>query len=105
MEKRKLLFVFLKQFLIVYKNWEPVDSGQFLDTASSAAPTGEYSSRFDDIVVGCSAGHPAEIILVLTEEVGQLTALVTECKLALINCFVDIMFLVNDGTKNFCLSC
>ncbi|RVW65596.1 putative ribonuclease H protein [Vitis vinifera] len=77
-EKRKLLFVFLKQFLIVYKNWEPVDSGQFLDTASSAAPTGEYSSRFDDILVGCSAGHPAEIILVLTEEVGQLTALVTE---------------------------
>jgi hypothetical protein len=37
--------------------------------------------RVDDIIVGCSAGHPAEIILALTEEITQLTSLVSECKI------------------------
>lgn len=70
-EKRRLLQVFLMHFLRVYKNWEPV---QLPETTSSA----EYASDFEDVLVGCSAGHPAEIILVLTQEVQCLTTLVTE---------------------------
>ncbi|XP_042508929.1 BEACH domain-containing protein B-like isoform X1 [Macadamia integrifolia] len=76
-EKRKLFYVFLKQFLLVYKNWEPVCSSQLLEV-SSTLQLEEHSSSFDDIVVGCSDGHPAEIILTLSQEVAQLTSLVTE---------------------------
>ena len=65
----------------MYKNWEPVDLGQSPEVVSSAAPPAEYSQRFDDVVLGCHAGHPAEIILALTEEVKNITASVTECKL------------------------
>ncbi|MBA0765156.1 hypothetical protein Gotri_014405, partial [Gossypium trilobum] len=73
-EKKRLFHVFLKQFLTVFKNWEPDNGGQLPEAASIA----EYSTRVNDIVVGCSAGHPAEIILTLIEEIGQLTTLVSE---------------------------
>lgn len=72
--------MFLKQFLIVYKNWEPVDLGQSPEADLPAFPPSEYSQH-DDVVFGCSAGHPAEIIVVLIEELTHITALVTECKL------------------------
>ncbi|CAK9186584.1 unnamed protein product [Ilex paraguariensis] len=81
-EKKKLFHIFLKQFLIIYKNWEPVDLGQSPEVVSSAAPPAEYSQRFDDVVLGCHAGHPAEIILALTEEVKNITASVTELKVS-----------------------
>lgn len=81
-EKKKLLHVFLKQFIDVYKNWEPVGCGQLPEASSTNDPSADYLLRIDDIVVGCSAGHPAEIILILIEEVTKLTAVVTECKLA-----------------------
>ncbi|KAL5705340.1 hypothetical protein ACHQM5_023655 [Ranunculus cassubicifolius] len=74
-EKRKLFQVFLKQFLIVYNNWEPVHAGQLPESGSFA---GEHPSGVNDIIVGCSAGHPAEVILVLTQEIADLTALVSE---------------------------
>ncbi|XP_062026093.1 BEACH domain-containing protein B isoform X1 [Rosa rugosa] len=73
-EKRRLLHVFLKQFLVVYKNWEPVNS----DQNSEAASTTIQHAESDDVVIGCFAGHPAEVILVLTEEITQLTAMVVE---------------------------
>ncbi|XP_059637635.1 BEACH domain-containing protein B [Cornus florida] len=77
-EKRKLFHIFLKQFLIIFKNWEPLDSVQSPDAASTAGPPVEHSQNSDDLVIGCSAGHPAEIILILVEEVTHITALVTE---------------------------
>ncbi|XP_015579782.2 BEACH domain-containing protein B isoform X1 [Ricinus communis] len=77
-EKRKLFHVFLKQFLMVYKKWEPVNTGHLPESASVTVPTMEYPLRVDDIVVGCSSGHPAEVILVLTEEVTKLSTLVTD---------------------------
>ncbi|KAJ4963542.1 hypothetical protein NE237_023481 [Protea cynaroides] len=77
-EKRKLFTAFLKQFLLVYKSWEPVDSCQLVEVSSSTLQLGEHSSGYDDVVVGCSDGHPAEIILTLSQEVAQLTSLVTE---------------------------
>lgn len=82
MEKRKLFNVFLKQFLIVYQTWEPPNVGQPPDDAFSASPV-EYSEHLSDVVIGCSIGHPPEIIHVLVEEVIQITAMVTERKLIL----------------------
>lgn len=80
MEKRKLFHVFLKQFLIVFKNWEPVSGHQLSEASSTTVQPAEDLLHYDDIVVGCSAGHPAELILTLTEEITQLTTFVTECK-------------------------
>ncbi|XP_022773061.1 BEACH domain-containing protein B-like isoform X4 [Durio zibethinus] len=77
-EKKRLFHVFLKQFLTVFNNWEPVNGGQLPEAASTIVQTAEYSTGVNDIVVGCSAGHPAEIILTLTEEIVQLTTLVSE---------------------------
>lgn len=82
-EKKRSFHVFLKQFLTVFKNWEPDNGGQLPEAASIT----EYSMRVNDIVVGCSAGHPAEIILTLIEEIGQLTTLVSECKFIYIFCW------------------
>ncbi|RDY05943.1 BEACH domain-containing protein B, partial [Mucuna pruriens] len=72
-EKKRLLHVFIKQFVIDYKDWEPVNSGILLESASV-----ESLSSVEDVVVGCSAGHPVEVIRVLIEEVTQLSSLVTE---------------------------
>ncbi|XVE60616.1 hypothetical protein DITRI_Ditri05aG0142300 [Diplodiscus trichospermus] len=80
-EKRRLFHVFLKQFLTVFKNWEPVNGGQ-LPAAGSTTVQTEYSTSVNDIVAGCSAGHPAEIILTLTEEIVQLTTLISELNTA-----------------------
>ncbi|XWS25391.1 hypothetical protein CRYUN_Cryun27aG0064600 [Craigia yunnanensis] len=77
-EKKRLFHVFLKQFLTVFKNWEPVNGGQLLEAASTTVQPVEYSTSVNNIVVGCSAGHPAEIILTLTEEIVKLTTLVSE---------------------------
>ncbi|KAI3896170.1 hypothetical protein MKX03_000290, partial [Papaver bracteatum] len=77
-EKRRLFLIFLKQFLLVYENWEPVYSGHLAEAGSSTSAIPESSSGFHDTVIGCSAGHPAEIILVLTQEIAQLTSHVIE---------------------------
>ncbi|XP_061352489.1 BEACH domain-containing protein B, partial [Gastrolobium bilobum] len=70
-EKKRLLHVFIKQFVVAYNDWEPVNSGILLESA-------ENFPSADDVVVGCSAGHPVEVIRVLIEEVMQLSSLVTE---------------------------
>ncbi|GMP45709.1 hypothetical protein CsSME_00014140 [Camellia sinensis var. sinensis] len=69
-EKRKLFFIFLKQFLIIYKNWEPAYPDQFAEAALPSAST------VDDIVVGCCTGHPSEISLTFIEEVTHVKILV-----------------------------
>ena len=51
------------------------------EVASNSILPAELLSHSDDVIVGCFAGHPAEIIFTLTEEVKQVTALVAECKL------------------------
>lgn len=77
--------MFLKQFLIVYKNWKPVDLRQSQGDASPAFPPAEYSQH-DDVIFGCSFGHPAEITITLIEEITHINAIVSECKLALLLC-------------------
>ncbi|KAJ0086384.1 hypothetical protein Patl1_08677 [Pistacia atlantica] len=83
-EKRKLFHVFLKQFLIVFKNWEPVSGHQLSEASSTTVQPAEDLLHYDDIVVGCSAGHPAELILTLIEEITRLTTFVTESKFTFI---------------------
>ncbi|XP_076899562.1 BEACH domain-containing protein B isoform X2 [Bidens hawaiensis] len=68
-ERQKAFHIFLTQFLVTYKNWEPFD----LDDSS-----GEDSQNPDEVIIGCSAAHPAEIIVVLVEEVTHITSMVTE---------------------------
>lgn len=75
-----MFHVFLKQFLIVFKNWEPVNNHQLLEASSTTVQPTEDLLHYDDIVVGCLFGHPAELILTLIEEIARLTAFVAECK-------------------------
>lgn len=82
-EKRKLLNIFLKHFLITYRNWVPVNMGQSPEDASHVSFV-EYSQQVDDKVIGCYFGHPSEIILVLIEGVAQITALLSDSKLELL---------------------
>ncbi|QHN94309.1 BEACH domain-containing protein B [Arachis hypogaea] len=72
-EKKRLLHVFIKQFVVAYKDWQPVNSGILVESASV-----ENLQSADDVVVGCSAGHPVEVIRVLIDEITQLSSLVTE---------------------------
>lgn len=73
-ERQKAFYIFLKQFLVIYKNWEPFDS----DCSSEVALSGENSQHPDEVIIGCSAAHPAEIIVILIEEVTHITTMVTE---------------------------
>ncbi|GJV36694.1 BEACH domain-containing protein B isoform X1 [Tanacetum coccineum] len=78
-EKQKAFHVFLKQFLVIYKNWEPFDIDHSSEAAASSAVSyGDDSQNPDEVVIGCSAAHPAEIIVVLIEEVTHITSMVTE---------------------------
>lgn len=82
MEKKRSFQIFLKQFLVVFRNWEPINLAQSREAVSVASTT-EGSKLVTDVVLGCSFGHPAEIILCLIEELEQITILINECKLAL----------------------
>ncbi|KAL1821830.1 hypothetical protein ACET3Z_016699 [Daucus carota] len=76
-ERKKFFLMFLKQFLIVYKNWKPVDLRQSQGDASPAFPPAEYSQH-DDVIFGCSFGHPAEITITLIEEITHINTIVSE---------------------------
>ena len=80
-----MFYVFLRQFIVAYKNWKPINSGWL---SEDALPSVENLST-SDYTVGCSSGHPAEIILKLSEEVKQLTSLIVECKLIYLYQFDD----------------
>ncbi|XP_073008552.1 BEACH domain-containing protein B isoform X1 [Typha latifolia] len=68
-EKRKLLQVFLLHFVQTYENWEPQHNGQL---------TSEQASRSEDILIGCSLGHPSEVILILVQEIARISSIVSE---------------------------
>ncbi|XP_015166311.1 BEACH domain-containing protein B isoform X3 [Solanum tuberosum] len=75
-EKRRLMHIFLKQFLIVYRDWQPINPLQSPEDHGFVQPVDSQHSG--DVVVGCSFGHPSEIIAVLIEEVAQMIMLVNE---------------------------
>lgn len=88
-EKKKLFYVFLKQFFMVFEKWEPANAGQWPEAVLTTVPPVEYPLPVDDIIVGCSVGHPAEIILTMTEEITQLTSLVSELNTSVVRTRVD----------------
>lgn len=90
-EKKKLFQVFLKQFLTVYENWEPVNYGQFSEASVSSEPLGEYSSHVDDIVSGCSIGHPAGVISIFIQEIAQLTTLINELSSSIMQSNINLV--------------
>ncbi|KAH0695321.1 hypothetical protein KY285_022418 [Solanum tuberosum] len=75
-EKRRLMHIFLKQFLIVYRDWQPINPLHSPEDHGFVQPVDSQHSG--DVVVGCSFGHPYEIIAVLIEEVAQMITLVNE---------------------------
>ncbi|KAL3340220.1 hypothetical protein AABB24_028710 [Solanum stoloniferum] len=75
-EKRRLMHIFLKQFLIVYRDWQPINPLQSPEDHGFVQPVDSQHSG--DVVVGCSFGHPSKIIAVLIEEVAQMITLVNE---------------------------
>lgn len=85
MERRRLSHVFVKQFVVVFKNWEPVESSHLPETSSTTVQPAQHLSQFNDTVIGCNSGHPPDIILMLIEEVTQVTTFVTESKLELLS--------------------
>ncbi|KAJ4830317.1 hypothetical protein Tsubulata_011294 [Turnera subulata] len=89
-EKRKIFHFFLKHFLLVYKNWEPINIGHRQDAVSTTVPSVEYPSQGDIFVVGCSIGHPAEIITAFSEEVAYLTSLVSDLNSSIMHPRADL---------------
>ncbi|CAH1431381.1 unnamed protein product [Lactuca virosa] len=75
---KKAFHIFLKHFFVIYKNWKPLDLDNSTEAALGVA-YGEESENPDEIIIGCSTAHPAEIIVILIEEVTNITAMVTEC--------------------------
>ncbi|KAG0476313.1 hypothetical protein HPP92_013154 [Vanilla planifolia] len=67
-EKRKSLQVFFLHFIQTYRDWEPKNDNQLSIEVAS----------LDDTVVGCSSGHPSEVMLIIVQEIARLTSLVSE---------------------------
>uniref|UniRef100_A0A0D9VCI8 BEACH domain-containing protein B n=1 Tax=Leersia perrieri TaxID=77586 RepID=A0A0D9VCI8_9ORYZ len=67
-EKKESLQIFVMHFIQAFKEWEPHYIEQSADQESIS----------DDTVVGCSSGHPSEVILILVQEVSQITSFITE---------------------------
>lgn len=57
-------------FVKAFKDWEPGHIEQSVD----------HESLSDDTVLGCSTGHPSEVILILIQEISQITSSITESK-------------------------
>jgi len=57
-------------FVKAFKDWEPGHIKQSVDQESLP----------DDTVLGCSTGHPSEVIHILIQEISQITSSVTESK-------------------------
>ncbi|VFQ62264.1 unnamed protein product [Cuscuta campestris] len=79
-EKKRSFQIFLKQFLVVFQNWEPVSIEQSRNVVNSASTT-EVAKQGPDVVLGCTFGHPAEIVLCLTEDLAQITSIINEYQL------------------------
>ncbi|XP_023157987.1 BEACH domain-containing protein B isoform X1 [Zea mays] len=67
-EKKKTLQTFVMHFVKAFKDWEPGYIEQSID----------HESLSDDTILGCSTGHPSEVILILIQEISQITSSITE---------------------------
>lgn len=69
-EKEKSLQIFVLQFVETFRDWGPQPIEQLDDQ--------ELGS--DKTVVGCSCGHPSEVILILIQEISLITSTIVESK-------------------------
>lgn len=69
-EKEKSLQIFVLQFVETFRDWGPHQIEQLVDEESGNNET----------VVGCSSGHPSEVILILIQEISLITSTFTESK-------------------------
>ncbi|KAF8687356.1 hypothetical protein HU200_043042 [Digitaria exilis] len=67
-EKEKSLQIFVLQFVETFRDWGPQPIEQLDDQ--------ELGS--DKTVVGCSCGHPSEVILILIQEISLITSTIVE---------------------------
>ncbi|KAL5212760.1 hypothetical protein ABZP36_023607 [Zizania latifolia] len=67
-EKKISLQIFIMHFIQAFEDWEPLYIEQPVDQESVS----------DDTVLGCSSGHPSEVILILVQEISQITSFITE---------------------------
>ncbi|XP_031393123.1 BEACH domain-containing protein B isoform X2 [Punica granatum] len=105
-EKKKSFHVFLKQFLSIYQNWEPVDLGELFEATPLNEQLEEHPTCAGDTVIGCSAGHPPEVILIFTQELGQINAMITELSTSILqstNNFPEPPISSNITSEGLCL--
>ncbi|KAL8487834.1 hypothetical protein ACS0TY_024230 [Phlomoides rotata] len=76
-EKRNFFHIFLKQFLTIFRNWKPFKLCKTSEETVIVSPVNS-ARNIGDAVVGCNFGHPSEVILILTEEVSQITRFLTD---------------------------
>ncbi|XP_020165084.1 BEACH domain-containing protein B [Aegilops tauschii subsp. strangulata] len=67
-EKEKSLQIFVLQFVQTFRDWGPYHIEELVMQ--------ELGS--DETVVGCSYGHPSEVILILIQEISLITSTITE---------------------------
>ncbi|KAL5208035.1 hypothetical protein ABZP36_032470 [Zizania latifolia] len=67
-EKKKCLQIFAMHFIQAFKYWEPHYIEHPVDQESVS----------DDTVLGCSSGHPSEVILILVQEISEIASFITE---------------------------
>ncbi|EPS68659.1 hypothetical protein M569_06109, partial [Genlisea aurea] len=77
---KALLGIFLKQFLITFLEWKPLNLIQTPGEEYAVSSVG-HMQNVDDVVVGCSFGHPADVILAFIDEMCLLTKLLTNSQL------------------------
>jgi len=69
-EKEKSLQFFVLQFVETFRDWGPHPIEQLVDQELGNNET----------IVGCSCGHPSEVILILIQEISLITSTFTESK-------------------------
>lgn len=69
-EKENSLQIFVLQFVETFRDWGPHPTEQLVD----------QELENNETVVGCSCGHPSEVILILIQEISLITSTFTESK-------------------------
>jgi hypothetical protein len=69
-EKDKFLQCFVTQFAQTFRDWEP----------HPVDPSSDQEVGSNETVIGCSCGHPPEIIPILIHEISLITTTLTESK-------------------------
>ncbi|KAF2928095.1 BEACH domain-containing protein B isoform X2 [Oryza sativa Japonica Group] len=67
-EKEKSLQIFVLQFVQTFRDWGPYHNIHLVDQEQGS----------DETVVGCSHGHPSEVILILIQEMSIITSTIAE---------------------------